>query len=225
MKLAFPSLLAAMSVAMGTSAFAELAPPPGDAATAPAVTSQATSPTELAFPPFQNGHLYLGARAGWAAYQDACGSDALDCTDDTFGYGLYLGYQFNSWLALEGGMTSYGSPDARYSSGDVDADVYGGELAAKLSYPLTERLDVFTRLGGAWQRIDKDFSPMPDAIESSEWNLMSSIGMSYRLSQRWSVRGEYQFIDGIGDGDVEQADSHFTSVGLTYHFGQKTPVI
>ncbi|EHK2924964.1 OmpA family protein, partial [Vibrio parahaemolyticus] len=72
---------------------------------------------------------------------------------------------------------------------------------------------------------DKEFSPMPDAIESSEWNLMSSIGMSYRLSQRWSVRGEYQFIDGIGDGDVEQADSHFTSIGLTYHFGQEAPAV
>ncbi|EHK2925019.1 outer membrane beta-barrel protein, partial [Vibrio parahaemolyticus] len=159
MKLAFPYLLAAMSVAMGSAAFAELAPPSDDAMAEPVVTSQPLSSTndslmdesemhdaEPSFPPFQNGHVYLGARAGWAAYQDACGSDALDCSEDTFGYGLYLGYQFNSWLALEGGMTSYGSPDARYSSGDVDADVYGAEIAAKLSHPLTERLDVFTRL-------------------------------------------------------------------------------
>ncbi|TON18269.1 hypothetical protein CGH62_25990, partial [Vibrio parahaemolyticus] len=35
----------------------------------------------------------------------------------------------------------------------------------------------------------------------------------------------YQFIDGIGDTDVDQADQHFTSVGLTYHFGQPEPVI
>ncbi|EIZ1552080.1 OmpA family protein [Vibrio parahaemolyticus] len=234
MKLAFPYLLAAMSAAMGSAAFAELAPPSDDVMAEPQPLSSTDDSlmdesemhdAESSFPPFQNGHVYLGARAGWAAYQDACGSDALDCSEDTFGYGLYLGYQFNSWLALEGGMTSYGSPDARYSSGDVDADVYGAEIAAKLSHPLTERLDVFTRLGGVWQRIDKEFSPMPDAIESSEWNLMSSIGMSYRLSQRWSVRGEYQFIDGIGDGDVEQADSHFTSIGLTYHFGQEAPAV
>ncbi|MDN4697325.1 OmpA family protein [Vibrio parahaemolyticus] len=66
---------------------------------------------------------------------------------------------------------------------------------------------------------------MPDSIESSEWNVLSSLGVSYRISQRWSLRGEYQFIDGIGDGEVDQADQHFTSVGLTYHFGQATPVI
>ncbi|HBB9961825.1 TPA: OmpA family protein, partial [Vibrio parahaemolyticus] len=81
------------------------------------------------------------------------------------------------------------------------------------------------RLGGAWQRIDKTVSQMPDSIESSEWNVLSSLGVSYRISQRWSLRGEYQFIDGIGDGEVDQADQHFTSVGLTYHFGQAMPVI
>ncbi|WP_229626526.1 outer membrane beta-barrel protein, partial [Vibrio parahaemolyticus] len=112
----------------------------------------------------------------------------------------------------------------RYATGGkVEADVYGGELAVKLSVPVTERMALFTRLGGAWQRIDKTVSQMPDSIESSEWNVLSSLGVSYRISQRWSLRGEYQFIDGIGDGEVDQADQHFTSVGLTYHFGQSEP--
>ncbi|MDF4355601.1 outer membrane beta-barrel protein, partial [Vibrio parahaemolyticus] len=127
---------------------------------------------------------------------------------------------------MEGGMTSYGSPEARYATGGkVEADIYGVELAVKLSVPVTERMALFTRLGGTWQRIDKTVSQMPDSIESSEWNVLSSLGVSYRISQRWSLRGEYQFIDGIGDGEVDQADQHFTSVGLTYHFGQATPVI
>ncbi|TOJ61157.1 outer membrane beta-barrel protein, partial [Vibrio parahaemolyticus] len=165
-------------------------------------------------------------RIGWAAYQDACGSSAEYCDTDTLGLGVYGGYQFTDWFALEGGMTSYGSPEARYATGGkVEADVYGGELAVKLSVPVTERMALFTRLGGAWQRIDKTVSRMPDSIESSEWNVLSSLGVSYRISQRWSLRGEYQFIDGIGDGEVDQADQHFTSVGLTYHFGQATPVI
>ncbi|WP_237668102.1 outer membrane beta-barrel protein [Vibrio sp. V43_P6S15P86] len=163
--------------------------------------------------PYQQGHFYLGGRAGWAAYQDACSDNALDCSDDTLGYGIYGGYQFNSWFALEGGVTSYGSPEARYSYGDVEVDMWGGEVSVKLGYPLTERLDIYTRLGGAYQRIEKTFSQLPDAVNSSEWNLLSSVGLSYRLSQRWSVRGEYQFIDGVGDTDIHQADSHFTSLG------------
>uniref|UniRef100_UPI0039C9554B hypothetical protein n=1 Tax=Vibrio parahaemolyticus TaxID=670 RepID=UPI0039C9554B len=43
-------------------------------------------------------------------YQDACGSSAEYCDTDTLGLGVYGGYQFTDWFALEGGMTSYGSP-------------------------------------------------------------------------------------------------------------------
>ncbi|XEV12212.1 OmpA family protein (plasmid) [Vibrio alginolyticus] len=244
MKLAFPLLLAAMNVAMGSVAYAdELTPPAGEESVTDMASVDGASGVEMnaddsawttepapvndasSLPPFDNGHFYLGGRLGWAAYEDACGSDAEYCDNDTLGYGLYGGYQFNDWLALEGGVTDYGSPESRYAAGKVEADIYGAEVAVKLGYPLTERMDVFTRLGGAWQRIDKDFSQMPDSIESSEWNILSSLGLSYRISQRWSLRGEYQFIDGVGDADVDQADQHFTSVGLTYHFGQPEPVV
>lgn len=219
MKLTLPYLLIAVNLALGSTAYAEPSPPSYDEGSSDAATSSA-------LPYYQNGHVYVGGRIGWAAYQDACGSSAEYCDTDTLGLGVYGGYQFTDWFALEGGMTSYGSPEARYATGGkVEADVYGGELTVKLSVPVTERMVLFTRLGGAWQRIDKTVSQMPDSIESREWNVLSSLGVSYRISQRWSLRGEYQFIDGIGDGEVDQADLHFTSVGLTYHFGQETPVV
>ncbi|AEX24924.1 OmpA family protein [Vibrio sp. EJY3] len=220
MKLTLPYLLVAVKVAMGSVAYAAEAPSSAEEMTDASVMASS------AFPAYQNGHFYLGARMGWAAYQDACGSSANDCNDDTFGYGAYGGYQFNHWLALEGGVTAYGEPDASYPEGDLAAEVTGGEVAVKLSYPLTERVDVFTRLGGAYQSIDKSASMTTDSMNSHEWNTLASLGMSYRLSQRWSVRGEYQFIDGIGeDNDIGQADLHFTSIGLTYHFGQSEPEV
>ena len=130
MKLRFPYLLVAMQLAAGTLAHAEQAPSEGvsDA-------SASLSSTSDSIPAYQNGHVYLGVRAGWAAYQDACGSSADDCNDDTFGYGVYGGYQFNDWLALEGGVTAYGEPDASYPDGDLSAEVTGGEVTVKLSYP------------------------------------------------------------------------------------------
>ncbi|ETZ12176.1 hypothetical protein AJ90_22330 [Vibrio parahaemolyticus M0605] len=153
MKSSIPYLLVAIKLALGsTMVYADTTQPS-------ALTDEQTSVASAdAFPAYQNGHFYLGARAGWAAYQDACGSSANDCNDDTFGYGVYGGYQFNNWLALEGGATAYGEPDASYDTGDLSADVNGGELTVKLSYPLTERFDVFTRLGGAYQYIDKSSS-------------------------------------------------------------------
>ncbi|MCR9655265.1 OmpA family protein [Vibrio parahaemolyticus] len=238
MKLTFPLLLAATSAAMG--AYADEPPSilydevyltestsldESDAEVSAEADSTEVPQQEAGFPPFQDGHFYMGARAGWAVYQDACGSDARDCNDGVMGYGLYAGYQFNNWFALEGGYTSYGEPDATYDSGKVTSEMSGWDVAAKLRYPITERLDMYTRIGGSYLSVDKSFSAMPNDISVDEWNVLSSFGMSYRLSQRWSMRGEYQFIDGIGSGESEQADSHFASLGLTYHFGQKAPVV
>lgn len=195
-------------------------------ASAEAISSPSPKAAEPnALPAFQNGHFYLGGRAGWAAYQDACDSNALNCDNDTFGYGAYAGYQFNDWFALEAGVTDYGEPSANYSSSisasgqNVSADTYGAELAAKLSYRLSPRWALFTRLGASYQDIDKS-SDWQGESSSQEWNTMISAGVDYQLSQRWSLRGEYQFIDGLGDKTIDQADLHFTSIGLTYHFGQ-----
>ncbi len=171
--------------------------------------------------PYSNEHFYLGGRAGWAAYADACGAEAIDC-DDAFGYGLYGGYQFNAWFALEAGLNDYGEPNARYVAENVEAKVLGTEMTMKFSLPLTEQLALYTRLGAAYQDIDK--TTLNAALSSNGWNLITAAGLNYRLSQNWSVRAEYQLIDGIGDSDVQQTDLHFTSIGVTYHFGQ-SPVI
>lgn len=224
MKLTSPLLLMSISMALSAQVFAQSTSPDDYSSLALTDTSAPPTSDQASLPMMQNGHFYLGTRLGWANYQDACGQDTLKCANDTFGFGLYGGYQFNDWFALEGGLTDYGSPDARYRQGTVSVDdMLGGEISAKLSYPLTERFDVYTRIGGAWQHIDEHFTPMPDSIESNQWNVLSAVGLDYRLSQRWSLRGEYQFIDGIGDGD--QAGLHFTSLGLTYHFGQPDPIV
>ncbi len=169
---------------------------------------------------YQNKHFYIGARTGWTVYDDACGKDVLACNNNTLGFGIYGGYQFNYWFALEGGMTSYGSPDAHYSIGNVDTDIYGTDITMKFSYPITKNTNIFSRLGGTYLSINKGFSFNSLSISSHQWDVISSLGIEYCLSNNWSLRGEYQYIDGIGDSSVNQADQHFTSIGLTYHFDQ-----
>ncbi len=202
MKLAFPYLLAAMGAAMGGSAFAESSPPLSS------------------LPDYQNGHLYTGARVGWSNFGHSCGSDS-DCSQDTFGYGVYLGYQFNPWLGLEGALTAYGEPDSRYDNGDnVSADVSGGELAMTVSYPLAPRWAVYSRLGVSYASVERDLS-FADNTDEDAWSPLMALGVDYRLSSDWSLRGEYQYLDEVGGRDTGYADVHFTSLGLTYHFGQK----
>ncbi len=178
--------------------------------------------THQELPLLQSPHFYVGGRLGWGHFQDACDSNADECNEDTFGGGVYAGYQFNDWLALEAGVTDYGKVDATYNGSRVSADAYGAELSAKFSYHLSPEWALFSRLGASYQDIDKT-SDWEGQQNSQDWNTLVALGIEYRLSQRWSLRGEYQFIDGIGDSDVLQSDLHFTSLGLTYHFGQKTP--
>ncbi|ALR95794.1 OmpA family protein [Vibrio alginolyticus] len=202
MKLAFPYLLTVMSAIMGNSAFAESSPP---------LSSLSD---------YQNGHLYTGARVGWSSFGHSCDS-GTDCSADTFGYGVYLGYQLSPWLGLEGALTAYGEPDARYDSGEsVSADVAGGELVMTVSYPLAPRWAVYSRLGMGYASVERDLSFADDSNEDA-WSPLMALGIDYRLSSNWSLRGEYQYLDEVGGRDTGYADVHFTSIGLTYHLGQK----
>ncbi|RTR26073.1 outer membrane beta-barrel protein [Shewanella atlantica] len=72
---------------------------------------------------------YLGARAGVSHYQGACKVEALECDDNGFAYGLYGGYQFNSWFGVEIGVTDYGSPSGLYTDSPTELDTWGGELS------------------------------------------------------------------------------------------------
>ncbi|MDV7104858.1 outer membrane beta-barrel protein [Vibrio sp. TH_r3] len=170
----------------------------------------------------QYPHFYLGGRLGWSFFQDACSNDASDCNDDMVGGGFYIGYQFNHWFAIEGGITDYGEPNATYNLATVSADVYGKELSGKFSYPLSSEFTLFSRLGGSYLDVKK-VSSWAGKQNNSNWNALASIGVDYSLSPDWSLRAEYQFIDGIGGSDTLKSDLHFTSIGFTYRFGQKTP--
>ena len=168
----------------------------------------------------QSSYFYLGGRLGSGYFQGMCDSNSEACHDYSFGGGIYAGYQFKDWFALEGSVTDYGKPHVRYAIGSVSADMYSMELSTKLSYHLSSEWTLFSRIGAAYQHIEKQ-SDWKDGQINQDWNTLVTIGVDYRLSQRWSLRGEYQFIDGISDDVFFQSDLLFTSLGLTYYFGQE----
>lgn len=167
-------------------------------------------------------HPYVGVRAGWATFNDACDSHASACNDDTLGLGIYAGYQFNQWFGLEAGYTDFGTPDAEYGSERVEADVRMIDLSGVARHQLNQEWSVYGRLGASYEMIDKRATWMEDR-SANEWGVMAAAGVEYALSPEWSVRTELQYNDGIGNGDVEQADLFFTSVGVVYHFKDALP--
>lgn len=164
-------------------------------------------------------HFYVGGKMGWGHFQDACTQAATDCDNNTLGMGIYAGYQLNRWFSIDVGINDYGELKANYSNGEASADVQTLAVSTRWTYPIDLNWSAFTRLGASYQKIEKS-SAWKSAQKSDKWQPIASAGVSYRLSQNWSIQGEYQFIDGIGESNIGKSDLHFTSLGLTYHFGQ-----
>lgn len=209
------AMLASGSLLWGVSAYAIPVTEGAGYQSAPITADSATL--------FAPEHAYLGLRAGWAAFKDACEAHASECNDDTLGLGVYAGYQFSPWLALEAGYTDFGSPDARYGTDTVSADVSTLEMAAVLRHELTADWALYSRVGASYEMIDKQASWMPDA-SANQWGLLLAGGAEYALTPYLSARMELQFNDGLGNDAVRQADLYFTSLGLTYRFKEALPV-
>ncbi|NJC99511.1 porin OmpA, partial [Candidatus Erwinia dacicola] len=103
---------------------------------------------------------YTGAKLGWSQYHDKgyYGNSYQDndgpSHESQLGAGAFLGYQANPYLGFELGYDWLGRmPNKGYQvNGAFKAQ--GVQLAAKLSYPVMDDLDVYTRLGGIVWRVD-----------------------------------------------------------------------
>ncbi|MDR8524331.1 outer membrane beta-barrel protein [Shewanella fidelis] len=191
---------------------------PAFAANAELPTDSKTNNTNTSiFVTFEEPYWYVGARGGFSEFHGACAKNAIDCDDNSMGYGLYGGYQLSDWFAIEAGATNYGTISALYQGGNTKANMSGAELTAKFSYGLTERVALYARLGGAYQYVDRETSWAGDS-KPSGWGLTTAVGLDYKLTERLSVRAEYQFVGDANDNRAS-SDAYFGSLGLTYRFG------
>ncbi|SUX74527.1 outer membrane protein A [Citrobacter freundii] len=104
---------------------------------------------------------YTGAKLGWSQYHDI-GNNQINNAGPThesqLGAGAFGGYQVNPYVGFEmgydwlGRMPYKGYTDATHNNGAFKAQ--GVQLTAKLGYPITDDLDVYTRLGGMVWRAD-----------------------------------------------------------------------
>ncbi|MFV0574463.1 MAG: OmpA family protein [Vibrio sp.] len=188
------------------------------------VDEENTSDTAETFDYQQNPHFYIGAKAGWSKLNDACDSSSNDCDDSSFAYGLYAGYKLLPWFSVETAFNDYGEPDAQYDAGNVSNRILDFQISGLFSYEVINNVSPFIRLGGAYGHMKKE-SDWDGNNSDHYWRPVGAVGVDYAFARNWSIRAEYQFIDGIGSSTVAKADSHLTSIGITYHFGQPAPQV
>ena len=90
---------------------------------------------------------YVGGKLGWSHYYDNSINHfgSTNVRPDQLGGGAFFGYQANPYLGFEmgydwlGRMEYRGNNNGAFKSQRV-------QLAAKLSYPIADDLDIYTRL-------------------------------------------------------------------------------
>lgn len=165
-----------------------------------------------------NADPYVGGKLSYGWLNDACEVNS-NCDDDSIGAGLYVGYDFSKYLALELGYDYLGSYETNFShngsSSLFDDKMHALTLAPKLTLPLSEKMAVFGKLGVAHVSYDS----------ADDEVLTGALGAEYKLNNAMLIRAEYQLYSNIDDGAIDGMDANTISLGFTYKFGQSSAAV
>ncbi|RXZ44311.1 porin OmpA [Crenobacter cavernae] len=163
---------------------------------------------------------YAGGKLGWSEFHgikyDSSVPNPRNIDKSGVGAGLFVGYQVNDWLGVEGGYDYLDKLEFDFDPNSrADLKAQGLQLAAKLGAPVADSLDVYARLGVMASRLG---SASKHATRASP---LAALGVEYALDRNWATRLEYQWTGRLGDtSDVgARTDNGLLSLGLLYKFG------
>ncbi|KQN56797.1 porin OmpA [Erwinia sp. E602] len=175
---------------------------------------------------------YTGAKLGWSQYHDTgyygngYENNNGPTHENQLGAGAFGGYQANQYLGFELGYDWLGRMPYKGTVTNGAFKAQGVQLAAKLSYPVLDNLDVYTRLGGMVWRADST-QKRSDGSRISDHDTgvspLAAVGVEYALTPEWATRLDYQWTNNIGDAGTvgTRPDNALLSVGVSYRFGQE----
>lgn len=159
-------------------------------------------------------------------------TSSIDDRDRSTGFKLYGGYQFNRYLALEGGyfdLGRFGYTANTVPTGTLDGNIKlkGFNLDAVGILPITDKFSALGRLGLNYAQARDSFAgtgavsvtnPSPSKTGT---NYKLGVGLQYAFTEALGMRAEverYRVNDAIGNkGHVD-----LFSLGLVYRFGGKS---
>lgn len=165
--------------------------------------------------------LYIGGSIGQAQVDGFCDSEpgftVTSCDDKDTGWKAFLGYRVNRNLAVEGsymnGGELGGTVNSFFGTGTVKTDVTAWGIAALGILSLSERFELFGKLGFVRGESDSDVTingtPIPSDDDSGT-ELTYGIGVVYNITRSLGIRAEWE--------NVDDADISLLSIGIQYKF-------
>ena len=138
------------------------------------------------------GDISVGASAARASVNV---QDTLTNVDgDADGWRLFGRYMFSKNFGIESGYSTLGTPDDNSlpSGWEVESDSF--DLYAVGAYPVTERLDLFGKIGAARWNTEIEESETSESSTNS-LDLAVGIGGEFDLTKKFAIRGEFSWFD------------------------------
>ncbi|QTR49223.1 porin family protein [Candidatus Thiothrix anitrata] len=126
------------------------------------------------------------------------GQTSLECDGcNTTNWKLFGGYKVSKNVSIEGGY--YNIIDAKKEiapGADADVAVTGLGLAGIASFPVSDDVEIFGKVGVMKWDIEAKVTGVPTSINSDGTDLLVGAGGMYKMDENWGVRGEYERIGG-----------------------------
>ncbi|MDF3006225.1 MAG: ompA, partial [Enterobacter kobei] len=147
---------------------------------------------------------YTGAKVGWSQFHDTGFIDNDGPTrNDQLGAGAFGGYQVNPYVGFELGYDWLGREAYKGDTENGAFKAQGVQLTTKLSYPVADDVDVYTRLGGMVWRADSK-SHLADGTRTKDHD--TGVSPVFAGGVEWAVTRQ---------------DNGLLSLGVSYRFGQQ----
>lgn len=169
---------------------------------------------------------YTGAKLGWSQYHDTGFIPNNGPTHEgQLGAGAYAGYQVNPYVGFEMGYDWLGRMPYKGSNVNGALKAQGIQLTTKLSYPIHEYFDIYTRLGGMVWRADSKYDGAGvGSFKDHDTGIspLAAGGVEWEVTRDIATRMEYQWISNTGDAKTvgTRPDNGMLSLGVIYRFGQ-----
>lgn len=156
-----------------------------------------------AAPQMPESGFYLGAGIGHATAKDWCHEPALAagaarCDDKDTAWKVLAGYQFNRYLAVEGGYSALGKFQALVAGAQTDMKATAYEATALGILPIGGIVSAYAKLGAF--RAETRGGGTRANIEEKKGSVTFGGGVQAQLFTAFAVRGEWQRYPKIGGG-------------------------
>ena len=159
---------------------------------------------------------YLGGSVGQSKASDFC-SGVGNCDDKDTAWSVFIGHQFNRYVAAEIGFRNFGEVATGVPGAETSVKARAFDLVLMGVLPVGDRFSLYTKFGAYFAETDT-FTNSPlgsTAGKDSNINMTYGVGAEWEFVRQFRLRLEWQRYQEMSSSDV---DIDAVSVGLIYRF-------